>query len=117
MKLSSWLAARERSWNGVFSSGWRKCGSLSVSISGSLRQPPPRGVAPGEPHHPAARMAAGTTQEKARERCLILRRARYRPRHEELIERQLRVVPVPADDAELALDIARQQQLRRTHAV
>src|SRR3984893_14549221 len=45
------------------------------------------------------------------------RGARHGADHEELIEREFRVMPVTPGDAELALDVRRREQLHRADAV
>ena len=55
-------------------------------------------------------MATRSTQVQAADRRAILGRARHRTHDEELIERQLGVMPVSAADAKLALDIRGAQQ-------
>src|SRR5580658_2827828 len=114
MKLSSWLKARERAWNGVRSSGslnWARIAATSF-ISGTLRENLARGIASGRSHDPAAGMTAGAAQIQPSHRRRVLCRTGHGPHHQKLIERQLAVVPVAADDAKLALDIGRRQQLR-----
>ena len=74
-----------------------------------------RRIAAGAAHDAAARMAAGAAEIQTADRHRVLRRARDRPQHQELVERELAVMPVTARDAELALDVRRQQQLRCDH--
>ena len=62
-------------------------------------------------------MTACAAQEESPQRSAILRRARDRTDHEELIERQLHVMPVAAADAELRLDVLRREQLCRAYRV
>ena len=70
-----------------------------------------RRVAPGGTHDAATGMAAGAAQVQAVHGHRVLRRAGHRSQHQELIERELAVMPVAAGDAELPLDVRRQQQL------
>src|SRR5580658_3095288 len=116
MKLSIWLRRRARSWNGVFSSGSRKSGALSVSISGGLFQHLAGGVAAGQAEHATSRVTAGAAQEQPADRRSVGGSARHRAQHEDLVERELGVVPVTAADANLALDVGRSEQLRTAHA-
>ena len=67
----------------------------------------PRGIAAGSAHHTAARMAAGPAQKQPGNRRLVLRRARQRTHHEELVEGEIRMMPVSAGDPKLLLDIDR----------
>src|SRR4029077_7347021 len=85
--------------------------------SGRLPDDLPRRVATGKPHYAAARVTARAAEVEARDRCAVLRGARHRTQHEELIERELGVVPVASGHAELALQILRREQLARADAV
>src|SRR5207244_4952817 len=77
----------------------------------------PRRVATGKSHDATARMTACAAEVEARDRRAVLRGTRHRTEHEELIERELRVMPVPARHAELALEILRGEELARLDAV
>src|ERR1700691_3945704 len=72
----------------------------------------PRGIAAGNAHDPAAGVTAGSAEEQAVDGRPVLSRARYWTNHQELIESQIPVMPMPAADAKLLLHIGRGQQLR-----
>src|ERR1700734_1204997 len=79
-------------------------------MSGRLAHELTRRIAAGNAHDPAAGMATRPTQVQATDRGAILGGARHRADDEELIERQLGVMPMSAADAKLALDIRRAQE-------
>src|ERR1700691_2882130 len=88
-----------------------------MSISGRPRENLARRVVARESHHAATRMTARAAEEEPLERRAILRRAHHRADHEELIERQLRVMPVAATDAKLCLDVLWREQLCRAYRI
>jgi hypothetical protein len=67
------------------------------------------GIASRDPHDPSSRMAASAAQIQACEWRLVLGCAGDRPHHQELIESEIRVMPMPAGDTELPLNIDRRQ--------
>src|SRR4249920_2114351 len=71
----------------------------------------PGGIAAGDAHDTAARMAAGATQIQTVDRRAVLRRARQWTDKEELIEAHRGVVPVTAGHAEFGFDIEGRKQL------
>src|ERR1700733_9510720 len=80
--------------------------------SGRLANERTRRIATGDAHDAAARVTAGTAQVQPAQWRAILRGTRHRSHDEELVERQLSVMPVSAADAKLPLDVRRGQQLR-----
>ena len=72
-----------------------------------------RGIAARGAHHAAAGVTARAAQEQARQRRAVLRGARHRPHHEELIEGEFAVMPMTAADAKFLLDVERRQQFAR----
>src|SRR5258708_5707296 len=73
---------------------------------------PPRGVTARDAHDAATRMTPRSAKKQSVHGRAILSGTGNRTDHHELIQPQLRVVPVTAADAEFPLDIRRSQQLR-----
>src|SRR5690606_41438741 len=69
------------------------------------------GVASARAADPAARVRAGSAEPQPVERHAVLRGTRDRADEQELVERQLGMVPVPARHAEFGLEIGGRQQL------
>jgi hypothetical protein len=68
-------------------------------------------IAPGYAHDTPARMRTGSAKEQTFQGRSVLGRARDGPHHQELVQRQFRVVPMTAGYPELTLEILRSQQL------
>src|ERR1700683_3605548 len=80
--------------------------------SGCLANECTRGIAAGDAHDAAARVTAGAAQIQPVQWRAILGGTGHRSHDEELIKRQLGVMPVSAADAKLRLDVCRSEQLR-----